>query len=340
MKKSLSIKTPPLTIFTHHAYSLMALSSIKDSDKWIYSNYIQLYMNKDLNKNPWGDFYFPMPYEVKCYELSPYLKIQKAELKLFAEKGKSLAHVIESIDRGYFVHTLLDYYFVSQSPFYLKSNRIHDCLIYGYDKEKKELYCADYMFSDVRKLSYGTVLFDEYENAIESASKGEDQILNGYILGMRPYKTDKYDFRINNIVYGLRQYLECSVPEYWKGYNYGNQSEIVWGLDCYDAYLNYLASVSDRVDLRFAYLFMEHKKMMIERLRLLSEEMNVSHLDESIVSYTKMEEALYKALNYLLKYTICKNSMFIQQACNIIKSVKGDEEKSIRLLISELEEQE
>lgn len=331
---------PPLTIFTHHAYSLMALSSIKDSDKWIYSNYIQLYMNKDLNKNPWGDFYFPMPYEVKCYELSPYLKIQKSELNLLAEKGRSLSHVIESIDRGYFVHTLLDYYFVSRSPFYLNKNRVHDCFIYGYDNEKKELYCADYMFSDVRRLSHGIILFDEFEKAIESSAKRKDQILNGYILGMKPFETDKYDFHIKNIIYGLKQYLGCSVPEYWKGYNNGNMSEIVWGLDCYDAYLDYLASVGDRVDLRFVYLFMEHKKMMVERLNFLSDQMKVSNLDECISNFKEMEETLYKALNYLLKYTICKKDPFIQQACINIRTVKEKEEQSLKQLISILEEQE
>lgn len=338
MKKSLKVDMPLISTYTHHAYSMMALSDVKDAKKWIYSNYIMLYLNKDLNKNAWGDFYFPMPYESKCYENCPYLKVQKNEISYIMEKYNDVVkYVIESIDRGYYVHIMVNYYYISQSQFYGVQKRNHDCFIYGYDDELEELYCSDFMFSDIRKLSFGTILFDEFEKAIESAAEDEDYILNNYVFGIKPFESEKYEYDINNMIYGLKGYLVGTTPEYWLGYNYCNKSNICWGLECYNAYVDYLRKSNERIDLRFLYLFMDHKKVMVERLKFLKNDIGMIGLEKYITENNELHQKLFKALNLLLKYSICNKKDILYLVYDTILEVRIKEERCLKSLIAILE---
>lgn len=338
MEKKLVIKKPIVTTYTHHAYSFIALSNVNNAYKWIYSNYIQMYLNKDFTKNAWGDFYFPMPYEVKCYELCPYLRVEKNDFTYIIEKYNSpIEYIIESINRGFYIHILMDYFYVSQSPFFGKRKRKHDCLIYGYDEELKELYCGDFMFSDIRSFSFGVIKFDEFEKGIKSVTNDTDHILNNYIYKMKPFESERYEFNINNIIHGLRAYLKCTPPEYWLGYNFGNGQDIAWGLNCYNVFVDNLKKEPERMDLRFVYMFMDHKKIMIERLLFLKNELGIKGLESVIEEYNAIYEELYKVLNLLIKYTLCNRDEVINQALEIIMGVRKKEDKSLKSMISILE---
>lgn len=337
MKKILDIGTPLITVYTHHAYELMVLANLKEANKWIFCNYIRLYMNKDLNGTPWGDFYFSMPYEIKCYEKCPFLRVQKNDIAFILDNYAKVAQYVKaSIDNGYCLHIMVDYYYVSQSRFYGKVRRNHDCFIYGYDDETEELYCADFMLSDNRKIGYGTMQFDEFEKACRSAAVEKEGILNGYVYGLKPVMTDNYEFDIHNIIYGLEAYVEGKVPEYWLDTNYCNKSNISWGLNCYDSYIDYLNNLDGRIDDRFLCLFSDHKIMMVKRLEFLEDELHITGLKPYIEEYNGMYQELKRAVNLLLKYDICKNKDMLFRAINIIAAEKEKEEACLLSVINVL----
>jgi len=57
-KRILPICDPVITSYTKHAHILSIIGSYKQTYPWIFSNYIQVYMNKYYKDNR-ADFYFP-----------------------------------------------------------------------------------------------------------------------------------------------------------------------------------------------------------------------------------------------------------------------------------------
>lgn len=62
----LPVSYPMITTYTQHAHLLSVLTHYECAHPWIFSNYIQLFINKDY-KHHWGDFYFPLTYEPAAF---------------------------------------------------------------------------------------------------------------------------------------------------------------------------------------------------------------------------------------------------------------------------------
>lgn len=62
MKKVLAVEYPIITSYTHHAHLLTILGTNEKTKDWIFSNYIQVYINKDFEKviGPTSIFRCPM----------------------------------------------------------------------------------------------------------------------------------------------------------------------------------------------------------------------------------------------------------------------------------------
>lgn len=70
------VSYPMITTYTQHAHLLSILTHYECAHPWIFSNYIQLFINKDY-KHHWGDFYFPLTYEPAafgCVQMDYYSK--------------------------------------------------------------------------------------------------------------------------------------------------------------------------------------------------------------------------------------------------------------------------
>lgn len=63
-ENKLPVTYPMITTYTQHAHLLSILTSYESNYDWIFSNYIQLFINRDYKHN-WGDFYFPLPYTLR-----------------------------------------------------------------------------------------------------------------------------------------------------------------------------------------------------------------------------------------------------------------------------------
>lgn len=329
MKKVLDIVEPIVSTYTQHAYLQSVLLCNEETKGWLYSNYIQMFLNKDLEKTSWGDFYFPMPYEQRCYESCKWLRVQKIERTYVSELFPDpLDYVKDCIDRKYYVHTFINYYYVSKSRHFGKKNRMHDCLFYGYDEEEQVLYCADFMFANTR-FSHEKMTFEEFRLAFVKENVETDNILFNFVYSFSLKEHSSYAYNRGNIIYGLKNYLESSVPEYWRGYNYDNQNDIVWGLNCYDVYIDYISNHDLEIDIRMLHMFMEHKKIMVERIIFLNEESEIENVERFISEYEEMYTDLYKVINLVLKYNICKKTDIKSKICDILSKVRIKEEKCL-----------
>ena len=132
-----------ITTYTQHAHLLSILSNYENTYDWIYSNYIQLYINRDYKHN----------WEISISSFlmkSGHLTVangfyQRLTGTLPKQSGNPLfIFVIDRINAGQYVHTMLNYYFVPFSIRYMRMNLHHDILIYGYDMSKEILFVSDF----------------------------------------------------------------------------------------------------------------------------------------------------------------------------------------------------
>ncbi len=335
MKKILSTNYPIITTYTHHAHLLTILSNEPKAKSWIFSNYIQIYMSKYINK--WADFYFPMSYEVKTFELCKWLEVQKnSEEFVDRNYGDIVKYVINLIDSNFYVHMMINYKYVSKSK-WSKGNKDvgHDILVYGYDDVLKILYCADFLFEP--KYAFSDCTFDEFYAAYNnSAVKTQISYLSHNIFSYKIKNECDYEYHLNNIVYWFKQYVNSEVPEYWKGYNYCNKEMNTWGISCYDILIQNIINTNiDYLDVRTFYLLKDHKKIMIERLKFIDNESLSMQI--FIEAYRKMYSMHTEIVNLVIKYNISQNRGIINKiTCRLIE-VRETEFETLNKLIASLE---
>lgn len=336
VKRILPINNPLITTYTQHAHLLSILSNYENSYGWIYSNYIQLYMNKNFKHN-WGDFYFPFPYELRPSDTCKWILSQKINRDYVDAKWESIFHfAIESINAGQYMHVMLNYYFVPFSERYLKMNLHHDILIYGYDMSRKTLYVSD--FFKFGKYSSEELSHSDLIRAYNAYNvTNNPDYLNKMIYLYSFNEKCDYKFDINNIINSIKSYLHGTIPEYWDLYNMENKDNIVFGMQIYETMNNYVAARISynpaELDLRPFQLLSDHKSMMRLRFRYLSEKGYYMASDSMINNLSEIEMQMKKLINIILKCKISKDKTFKDKILNEINSIAKKEYDTLKAIV-------
>ena len=336
IKKVLPVKYPMVTTYTQHAHLLSILSNYEYTYPWIFSNYIQLYINKDF-RHDWGDFYFPFPYELRPSDTCKWLLTKKIDRDVADSKwGNIINFIIDSINSNNYVHTMLNSSCIPLAPNYNKEHFIHDVLVYGYDLKEEMLYFSDFI-GVTHKYSFEKISFIDYTKAFNTYGLATNQdylnkLIYLYKLNSAHDYTFNYDyeFNIKNISNSIKAYLNSSVPEYWDIYNNENRDNIVFGIEIYDTLKNYIAwkSVSNEsdIDIRPFYLVYDHKKIMLLRLEYLHRLGYYKDCSsENIAGITELEAQAKVVVNMLIKYNLSKNRTILNMVIDMINSIERDE---------------
>lgn len=333
MKKILEIQEPIITTFTHHAHLLTILGTEPNARGWVFSNYIQIYIDNHLRKNSWGDFYFPMPYEIKSLELCKWILTQKCHENLVDKRYSDIVDYIKDVlENDFFVHMMINHKYLANSSL----DRTHDILVFGYDQAKQELHCADFA-SRAGKYIFFKCSFDEFREAYrdEDVKKGFTY-LNHFIYSYKVNKECDYGYNVHNIIFWLKQYVNSEAPEYWEGYNYSGRVLVTWGMDYYEVLCRNLLTIGDeQIDLKFYYLLKDHKKMMLERLKFL--ENDSLCLKEYIEAYEEIYKDISIVVNMAVKHNVVNPKGITDRMIDRIKNIKATEYRVLRKLIEVLE---
>ncbi|MGI6669149.1 MAG: hypothetical protein ACOX4M_07055 [Acetivibrionales bacterium] len=312
-RKILPAKYPMITTYTQHAHLLSILSNYENTYDWIYSNYIQLYINRDYKHN-WGDFYFPLPYEIRPSDSCKWILTQKINRDLAETKWESFVHfVIDRINAGQYVHTMLNYYFVPFSIRYMRMNLHHDILIYGYDMSKEILFVSDFFNFGI--YSYEELSFSDCLKAYNTYNLTTNpDYLNKMIYLYTFNESCDYKFDIMNILNFIKAYINGTTPEYWELYNEYNKPDIVFGIQVYESLSNYIGNVTSydphEIDIRPFHLLSDHKTMMCLRFRYLSEKGYYNVSDSLLADLYEIEARMKKLINIVLKCRISRDKSY------------------------------
>jgi len=274
--KKLEIKEPSSICYQFMAFPLMVMECNSKSYEWIYGNFIQTCFDTAYHKAP-----VPFYFYIFDYTISPFLEVHKINRDfLNFNKIKILDLVKNSINNNYYIYLNLDEFYVPQRFSYKVKHFSHDCLIHGYDLEKKEIYLFGY--SSKWQIESTSISFDEFELAYMNLELIDTELT--YINLYRCKESGQYALKLDMIVKQLIEYLE--------GINSSEQFSMLkepferaYGMNFYQYIGEYLLNCETyniEYDIRVFHFLFEHKKIMENRIRYLLETSRIK--DEALLN--------------------------------------------------------
>ncbi len=320
----LPITYPEITSYPAIA-NLFAMMNFSDSENnWKYSRYIQI-ANKDfeLTDPICGTFSDDMEI-LNC----PFFKMQLATKEMVLSQYASFSlFVIECIKSKKYVLANVDYYYLSCSDKFHKKHFRHELFIFGYNEEKSIFYVADFFVHS--KYSFQILPFSEVDLSFQNFDKNKEIFCPMEICTYSKIPNVKCNFDISFVRDQLEDYL----------YSCNNHASIrfphfpkaTYGLSYYITFLEHLKP--NIIDIREAYILVDHKQMMLLRLEYLKDFFATSLFDTLIEECRFLYQKNKILLNLLLKYRINRKYELLQKIIDLCKNIKElDENFTINFL--------
>lgn len=300
-------KNPVIRTYQHLAYSFSILGTNQDSCNWLCNQYTQL-INDGKNDMTFYLDFLNRQDALECGRIScetiKKFKIDIVEL------------IRDEIKEGWYVYICIDEFYIPERDVYQKEHFLHDCLVYGFDDSKKEFYIIGY--NDKRMYRESKASYTQIRNS-------EPQY---WICSLRKSEQYKFLLDINKIQIDFKRYLNL-MPEIiigdfdFKSAVFGQETNILLIKHIENMCLN-----RDMIDIRYIYLFYEHKKCMLIRMKQLQELIEFNNFN--IIEYQKIVKKAERLVLMALKYNIKSISNIYIKMSNYIKDI-AEKEKIIIL---------
>ena len=206
------------------------------------------------------------------WQTSPYLERQWFTLQFLEGYAH---HVIRRfLDAGYYVCFLrVDDYYVKGKSWYHRRHFDHDGCICGYDQENKT-YCL-YAYDE----NWIYQKFWTPQKAFDAGMKARIKkgIYDGRICGIKPTE-DRVAFSHETALEKIAEYLDSDMDKYP-----ATSNGSVFGIVVHDYIAMYLDKLYDgsvpyeKMDRRVFRMIWEHKKVMLERIKLIEDTLPLDH---------------------------------------------------------------
>jgi hypothetical protein len=343
MEFNLPMKFPVITCYPNHANLLSVISRNENYVHWFFNNYIQLFVDKnDLKRNYLRiDFFTNDPW-MTC----PWIHSQKISRSIIEKMHKTsiIDFFIESLMDNCYIYVIVDTFYVSKyQSFYNQDHQVHDLFIYGFNSEKKVFYAADNFLEG--KYSYEAIPFSEIEEAYNQVKDLdlEDWLEGVQLLSYREKNifwglNHDYKFDTTKLEYELKDYLSSykTVKRYFNPYYQWMiyASDLGFGVDIYTVLNDYLMNVEDVSDKRPFYVFWEHKKVMLMRIKYLEENLFINTILSD--AYSEIEQSAKLLNNLYLKYIIRNDMNLRLRIIENLELIKNREVELLSLLLRSL----
>ena len=332
-KNILPIADPPIK--SYHSCDLLSIILNHDSENFLINNYIQVFSMKIEKTFAYHEINYYMPFDL--FSECPFINCQKISHQFIPTITDDIVDFfIHCIDNGYYIFTDYDQYYISKTPAYNSRHFYHDLFIYGYDRNKKVLHCTEFL--DLKGYCYIEAGFDEFRTSYNAASKC-NECKNGVML----LKYEEKEHRINI------EYLKQTINDYIHEKNsyirfYPNdslrmgQKQYIYGMAVYDNikyYINKtLKNDPNEVYLKLFFVLLEHKKMMLSRIKRLGERGYLQNSQYIYSKYKPIYEMAGIAENLHNKYIMTKNPEILIKLDSLINKIR-DAEPAVLTMFSD-----
>jgi hypothetical protein len=325
-RRMLSIAEPDITSYPYLSYPLAVLQTNPESLRWVYSNFVQLYLS-DRVEEMILDYFSPNPFDhfvpilFGCPRLTR--KMVRSTYPSFADFVRS------SIDDDYYVSTFVDEFYIPGSSAYQNRSFPHGILIHGYDDDNR-LFDVVGFLSNQR---YGNtkVSYDDMEKAYYDFEPVEWKQYAEQTLLLKPFQSSlkTNEFNLQWVMDQLEDYLLAKPSDRrMPVYELYKTSPHVWGTATYDRMRERLELQIENkfiVDHRAFYVMWEHKKMMNSRIAYMERQGYYTCSEGTVEGWRQLERSASVNVNLILKYWMTFDNKHLGQLIERLGKMKAEE---------------
>ena len=313
MKTKLPFDISPGCIAYHNkAFPLGIMkANIDNYDEWLAGKLINCVCNvKDYSFNIieddiWG--YRQGVTETQSISITPIV---------FSERIVDLCTVVKyMLQSQYYLTGTYNEFYIPQKKPYKEFDFIHDYIIFGYDDEHDVFHSAGYI--DTQKYELFDIKYHDYLESIYNVHSSKvnlwfHKINSGYAA----------ELNIEDVVSRIRHYVNST--------HIRTSDNLVYGIDAWNMLARYIVeNQKPFLDLRYTRLFMEHKYLMLSRLKVLQRKVQ-SFSDGLINAYKEGIFDSAKQLHYMcLKFNISHDSSIIDKSKKLVEVINQEEYRII-----------
>lgn len=270
-KKILPVHQPIIQHIPANAFLLSVIGETEDEYAWIMNNFV----NIRYNPNTYYDDFYRNDMWYNCYHITENRFTKEFADIVFGDPVKML---INLIDADYYIYFYFNTRYIEN--YMCDEDNVHNAMIYGYDLDEEKVYIADF-FTD-KSITFESCSIKSYCDAYNHQMDKPEYYSYVWNRAFKLKKGYVYTFDIDELIIKLRDYLESSDLGKSKYFSFDNNDvedilyyefkegyEYVYGLEVYDEIRN--ALYNGHLWRRPLQLLHEHKKLMMKRLKFLSE---------------------------------------------------------------------
>lgn len=313
-RKELPLVEPLYSTYHSEGAATAVISSNPSIRNWYYNNILMLKCSKDFLN---GYTSPKLHIENTSWEKNPYLLKYWFQLEFIY--GYEHEVIRRLLDKNYYVVFMgADDYYIKGKTFYRQRHFSHDGLICGYDLNEKK-YClysynSDWQYKKFWTSSYGL------KHAFNCMTQQEKY---GLISGIKPLDDVEIQFNSSDAVKKIKEYL-CSNSILKKSENE------VRGIEVNEYICKYIEKILDssipyeKIDWRVLRVLWEHKKVMYERLLLMSKE-SKTNMEKICSSYQKIANRMNAARMMYASYCRKRKDSILNPIKEIISQSMEEE---------------
>lgn len=318
---------PELNTYLNLAHPLGILGgNIPDKNiwfPWLCNKYINCYYTESPNQK-FGlytmDSFFLVDSILDQLEFKiipkKYQRVLNLDVHGFTEQIKIL------LSSGSYIHGIYNERYISTASAYGKYDHLHDYLLFGFSDELGCFYAAGYVAN-------GT--YQEYKIPYEEYYRSIFQpFCSPLFVRMVRFNSHmtEYNLNLSVVLRDLRHYLSSTA---FRG---DENPEHIYGVSVWEKLYEYISG-AERIDLRFAKIFMEHHKLMHMRFAYFAKQNIISSsLFEQYSSAKSDSDKLYLLS---MKYNLTKKESIKSSCLDLMQNVVNLDKSLLPSVISQIE---
>ena len=309
-------KNPPVKSYLHHAFPLSVMYTDDRYKMFYYMNFIQLVYNPSSGCA--YDFH-EFQYRHLHYFYSDRLDDSMTK-HIHCDINEFIS--MQIVNR-YYCAAWVDAFYIPDELFYKQRHITHGILIYQYDDEKREYQALAYTNKNSTYQTI-TVPYDCFTKAFQSDFFA---MLDFFKLnfGMLP----KFNEEIARKK--LQAYLHSEDYDLDDNKNTPKKDATLYGKNVCYSLRDYIAECSTNksvIDLRYITIFTEHKKSILETLKLFEPNENIIEFEKC---YTQMKRLCEKLLILAIRYNSHMDPLYSKQLLSTFDTILLSENNLLNL---------
>jgi len=337
-RRILPIADPELVSYPHLAFPLAMLQTDPEAHRWVYSNYVQLYLS-DRTDEMMMDFFTPNPFDYFVPILYGSPRLNRTMVRRSYPSFADFVRV--SIDESYYLWTHVDEFYIPGTSSYQNKSYPHGIMIHGYDDDRRVFHVVGFLSN--QRYGSGEVGYEEMEQAYFDFEPPEWKAYTEHSILLKTYPgfLKANAFNLQWVMDQLKDYLHAKPSDQrMPAYELQLPSPHAWGMEVYDRLQERLQRTIENtyiVDHRPFHVLWEHKKMMNRRIAYMAREGYYVCSAETAEGWTYLEKQASVNLNLILKYWMTRDPKHLGQLIERLSKMKADEAQLIERMLQQFE---